>query len=67
MNVDATQAGLVDSRTAAKLLGISMRKLSDLAVSGEVPSVKIGRKRKFDPDELRRWWRDKMGVAAVAA
>lgn len=38
---------LVDERTAAKMLGICGRKLFDLAKSGAIPFVKIGKAKRY--------------------
>jgi len=43
---------LLDLRAAAKSLSISARTLHGLAVRGEVRSVRIGRRRLFDPRDL---------------
>jgi excisionase family DNA binding protein len=40
---------------AAKRLGISERKLWDLAKRGEVPVVRIGRSVRYDVADLQRW------------
>ena len=45
-------------REAAAALGISERKFWELANRGEVPSVKLGRARRFPVDALRAWLAD---------
>lgn len=47
-------------KEAAKLLGISVRHLSNLVKRGEVPSVKLGRRRVFYRDVLNEWLRDRV-------
>lgn len=46
---------LVNSREAAKMLGISERKLFDLTKRGEIPSVKTGKSVRYRPESLRQW------------
>ena len=46
---------LVTSSQAAKLLSISERTLFSLAVSGEIPRIRIGRAVRYSPDDLQRW------------
>jgi len=46
---------MMTARQAAELLGMHENWVYDQAVSGELPSYKIGGSRRFDPDELRGW------------
>jgi excisionase family DNA binding protein len=46
---------LIDSREAAKALGISARKLWGLTASGEIPHMKIGRLVRYRPNALKEW------------
>lgn len=46
---------LVGGREAARLLGIGQRTLHGLAVRGDVPSVRLGRRRLFAPAMLAEW------------
>ncbi len=46
---------LVDIRVASRMLGISQRTLHTMAISGEIPSVRMRRRRLYDPDALREW------------
>lgn len=46
---------LIDSRSACAMLSMSDRKLWQLANCRAIPSRKIGRSRRFCPDELRAW------------
>jgi excisionase family DNA binding protein len=43
---------LVSAGDAAKMLGIGERNLWSLQNRGEIPTVKIGRRRLFDPRDL---------------
>ncbi len=40
---------------AAQLLSMSKRKLWSLAISGNVPSFKVGNSRFFSVEALRKW------------
>jgi excisionase family DNA binding protein len=46
---------MMTARQVAELLGVHENWVYDQAVSGALPSYKIGGSRRFDPDELRRW------------
>lgn len=46
---------LIDSKNAAKLLGISVRHLANLRKAGTIPSLRLGGRVLFDPAALRRW------------
>ena len=46
---------LIDSREAAKALGISARKLWGLTDTGDIPHVKIGRLVRYRPEALKEW------------
>ena len=46
---------LIDRREAARLLGISPRKLWDLSNIGELPVMRIGNALRYDPNDLRAW------------
>ncbi|MCL4743293.1 MAG: helix-turn-helix domain-containing protein [Phycisphaerales bacterium] len=51
---------LVPAPETRRLLGgISARKLSQMVASGELPSVRIGRRRLFPMDGLRRYVADR--------
>ena len=40
---------------AAQLAGISRAKLYPLLMSGEIPSIKIGKSRRVLVDDLKKW------------
>jgi excisionase family DNA binding protein len=44
---------LWDAITTAAALGISQRHLADLVREGTIPSVKLGRNRRFCPEDVR--------------
>jgi len=54
----------VDTVEASRLLGLSERKTWSLAVSGEIPSFKVGRARRYSVAALRRWIAEREGGAA---
>jgi predicted DNA-binding transcriptional regulator AlpA len=49
---ETTMPMLVDARSAAKLLSISERSLWSLSNRGDLPSVRIGRRRLYDRRDL---------------
>lgn len=48
---------LVDARGACALLCMGERRLWELSNCGAIPSLKIGKSRRYCPDELRAWIR----------
>ena len=46
---------LIGAYRAAKLLSISERTLWSMSISGEIPSLKIRRARRYDLRDLDRW------------
>lgn len=55
---------LVSTAEASKILGISQRKLGQLVFDCEIPSVKIGRCRRFDIRDLDAWVETRKSIAA---
>jgi excisionase family DNA binding protein len=54
--------GLWNLRTTARFLGVSDRTVWTLATSGTLPSIRIGRRRLFDPRDLEKFvQRQKIG------
>lgn len=51
---------LIDSRTAAKKLGCSLRHLDGLRLAGKVPHVRLGQLVRFSPSTLDRWVAEQM-------
>lgn len=56
---DATTTAplLIDAKTARVLLCIGERRLWVLSNCRAIPSFKIGKSRRYSPDELRAWIR----------
>lgn len=50
-----TQRWLLSAGQVAKLLGISERFLWGFTQSGEIPSVRIGKRVLYDPSDVRQW------------
>jgi hypothetical protein len=48
---------LIPGRAAADALSMSLRRLTQLTSIGAVPSVKIGRSRRYCPQQLAEWVR----------
>lgn len=48
---------LVNADIAAPLLSVSKRTLSELTRAGEIPSLKIGRRRLYPFEGLKEWVR----------
>jgi len=46
---------LLDAAEAARLLSLSRAKVFDLAHSGEIPSIRIGRAMRIPRNQLIRW------------
>jgi excisionase family DNA binding protein len=46
---------LVSVEEAMSALSLGRSKLLELTYSGEIPSVKVGRRRLFSVDELQQW------------
>lgn len=50
---------LVDSKAAAVLLGVPASWIEREARAGRLPCIQLGHYRRFSPDALREWWRDR--------
>ncbi len=48
---------LIAVPAACAVLSIGRRTLWSLTINGAIPSYKLGRARRYDPDELRAWIR----------
>lgn len=46
---------LIGVEKAAQALGIGHSKLYELLAAGEIPSVKVGRRRLVEPKALAEW------------
>jgi excisionase family DNA binding protein len=55
---------LVDERTAAAMLGVAPRTIWSMAASGELPSVRIGRRKLYSVETLRRFIAEQEAASA---
>lgn len=46
---------LLDARQVAELLGVSVRKVQQLAAERQIPSVPVGRLVRFRPEDVEAW------------
>jgi excisionase family DNA binding protein len=51
--------GLVNAAAAAELLDVPKSWVLAEARAGRIPHVRLGRYVRFEPDDLRAWWREK--------
>ena len=51
---------LVDTRSAAALLGVSTRTVYVWVEMGKLPHVRVGRLVRFRPADLARWVEDRV-------
>lgn len=58
-------SGLMNREEAAEWLGISLRKLDDLVHHNVIPSFKLGGRRLFDPEQLRKWVQEQHSATGV--
>lgn len=54
-NTTATNPLLIDAAAACLLLSMGGRRLWELSACRAIPSLKVGRSRRYRPDELRAW------------
>lgn len=66
-NVTPSPDALLDARQVARLLGCSTRTISTLTASGALPSVKLGRLRKYRPAAIEAYVRSLEQVGDSAA
>jgi len=52
---------LLTADALAKLLGVETAYLYSLARAGKIPSVKLGKYRRFSPDRVKKWLTGKAG------
>lgn len=50
---------LVDAAAAGELLGVPRSWVLAQARAGRIPHVRLGRYVRFEPEELRAWWRSR--------
>jgi excisionase family DNA binding protein len=60
----ATRADILTAREASEYLRVPQRSLYQYAARGELPSVKIGRHRRFRRSSIDRWLADREAVAS---
>jgi excisionase family DNA binding protein len=60
----ATAADVMTAREAAEYLRLPVRSVPQYAHAGELPSVKIGRHRRFRRSSVERWLADRERAAA---
>jgi hypothetical protein len=54
-NVSAASPLLIDAKAACAMLCIGKRRLWMLSNCRAIPSIKIGKSRRYCPNELRAW------------
>ncbi len=54
-NGNATLQPLLDAEEVAKLLGVDTAYVYSQARSKKIPSIKLGKYRKFCPAQLKKW------------
>ncbi len=54
-NGNASLEPLLDAEDVAKILGVDTGYIYSLARAKKIPSVKLGKYRKFCPYQLKRW------------
>jgi len=58
---------LLDAAGTAKLLSLSRQKVCDLANSGEIPSIRVGRSVRIPRDPLLGWIEERTSPASSGA
>ena len=53
---------LLDADEVAKILGVDIAYIYTQARSGKIPSIKLGKYRKFSPSQLKKWLDRKNGA-----
>ena len=53
---------LLDADEVAKILGVDKAYIYTQARSGKMPSIKLGKYRKFSPSQLKKWLDRKNGA-----
>jgi excisionase family DNA binding protein len=51
----ATLEALLEAEDVAKTLGVEVEYVYSQARAGKIPSVKLGKYRKFSPSQLKKW------------
>jgi excisionase family DNA binding protein len=50
-----TLEALLEAEDVARLLGVDVRYVYSQAAAGKIPSIKLGKYRKFSPSDLKKW------------
>jgi excisionase family DNA binding protein len=66
-NVKPLEVILVNAKQAGQILGVSERTVYNLMYAGALSSVKIGNRRRFHSDELKRLAATGVEVVTAAA
>lgn len=66
-HIDGLGEALVTTKAAARWLAVSERTLWTLAQTGQIPSVRIGRAVRFDPEDLAAFVEQRKGGAKQEA
>ena len=53
---------LLDADEVAKILGVDIAYIYTQARSGKMPSIKLGKYRRFSPSQLKKWLDRKNGA-----
>ncbi len=54
-NGNATPESLLDAEQLAKLLGVDTAYIYNQARTRKIPSIKLGKYRKFSPSQIKKW------------
>jgi excisionase family DNA binding protein len=54
INTDTLEP-LLEAEDVAKLLGVDVGYVYAQAAAGKIPSIKLGKYRKFSPSQLKKW------------
>jgi len=55
VNGNANLDPLLDAEDVAKILGVDTAYVYSLARAKKIPSVKLGKYRKFSPSQIKKW------------
>ena len=55
INGNPTPESLLDAEQLAKLLGVDTAYIYNQARTRKIPSIKLGKYRKFSPSQIKKW------------
>ncbi len=55
INCNPTPESLLDAEQLAKLLGVDTAYIYNQARTRKIPSIKLGKYRKFSPSQIKKW------------